>query len=54
MSNIDYTIIKWKAEVEDVTIELIERGVPPYEAAQQATRIVTQRRRKKHADKSGG
>lgn len=37
-------IRKYTREVESETIKLIERGVPPYDAAEQAKRIVAVRR----------
>lgn len=47
-------ITQWQSEVDRETIDLIEIGVPPYEAAERAAETVSSRRRNIHADKSGG
>ena len=54
MSKLDVVTMQWKSEVDEQTIELIERGIPPYIAHEMAVNMVSSRRRKKHADKSGG
>jgi hypothetical protein len=36
---------QWDAEVDRKAAELIERGVPPYEAIEQAVKIVSLKRR---------
>uniref|UniRef100_A0A6M3LLN5 Uncharacterized protein n=1 Tax=viral metagenome TaxID=1070528 RepID=A0A6M3LLN5_9ZZZZ len=45
-------IQKWKNEVEDEAIKLIERGMPPWQATEKAVQIVSYRRRRERADKS--
>jgi len=47
MSELDFVIIKWENEVAAETIKLIENGVPPYTAKQQAVIIVSNRRSEK-------
>lgn len=42
--SLDQTIRKWKSEVEREMQRLIERGVPPWDAAEQAREIVSRRR----------
>ena len=53
MSKLHVSKMKWKSEVEEQEIELIERGIPPVDSYDLAINMVTNRRRKKHADKSG-
>ena len=40
-------IKKWDREVEEVAEQLIENGVPPYEAQIRAVEIVSERRKNK-------
>ena len=47
-------ITQWQGEVDRETINLIEAGVPPYEAGTRAVETVSNKRRNKYADKSGG
>jgi len=47
-------ITQWQREVDAETINLIEAGVPPPQAAIKAAEIISSRRRAEHADKSGG
>ena len=54
MDKLKVVVMQWDSEVEGQEIELIERGVPPWEAHQIAVNIITNRRRKEYADKSGG
>ena len=54
MSKLEVVTMEWKSEVEEQEIELIERGIPPYEAHEMAVSIISNRRRQKYADKSGG
>ncbi len=50
MSGLDVVMMKWKSEVEEETIKLIEKGVPPYEANERAVLIVSNKRANKNAD----
>ena len=52
MSGLDVVMMKWKSEVDAETIKLIEKGVPPYTANQQAVIIVSNRRANKNADQN--
>ena len=54
MSKLDVAKKIWLEDVENEEIKLIERGVPPCQAIGQAIKIISERREKKHADKSGG
>ena len=54
MSKLEVAKQMWKAEVEEEEIKLIEKGTPPTAAVIDAITIVSNRRKKKHADKSGG
>ena len=36
---------KWSAEIDDIACELLERGVPPYDALDRARGMVADRRR---------
>lgn len=47
MSSFDTARRHWDIEVDSVAAELVEQGVPPWDAAEQARRIVSQRRRMK-------
>ena len=53
MGKIAEVISKWKSEVEDEAIKLIEGGMPPWQATEKAVEIVSYRRRRGRADKSG-
>jgi len=53
MGKIAEVISKWKSEVEEEMIKLIESGMPPYQANEKAVQIVSYRRRRGRADKSG-
>lgn len=53
-TNLNFVISQWQQEVDQETIDLIEAGMPPYEATERAALIVSRRRREKNADKSGG
>jgi len=45
---------QWQEDVDIETIRLIKEGAAPYHAAQQAVKVVTDRRRAESAVKSGG
>lgn len=51
---LSFTITKWQRDVDIETIDLIKIGIPPYEAAERAAKIVSNRRRQEHVNKSGG
>jgi len=53
-TELELTITKWQKEVNIESILLIENGYSPREADDIARQIVSVRRRKAHADKSGG
>lgn len=53
-TKLSFVITQWEEEVDKETIDLIEAGYPPYEAARIASHRISERRRKKHADKGGG
>jgi len=44
-SQLKLAITEWQAEVDAVTVLLIEAGVPPYEAEPRAVETVSNRRR---------
>ena len=44
MSKLDVAIMIYKSEIEEETIKLIKKGVPPYKAIEQAGGIVSIRR----------
>ena len=46
-------IREWESEVENETQRLVEQGMPPYDAMEQATKNVSARRKQKSADSSG-
>lgn len=54
MVELDLTIKEWENEVNAETIIQIENGESPYLAKTIAEVLVKERRRCKHADKSGG
>jgi hypothetical protein len=54
MIELDLTIRGWENEVNAETIRQIENGESPYLAKNIAEVLVKERRRSKHADKSGG
>ena len=54
MSKLDVAKQRWKTEVEEEEIKLIEKGTPPAAAVIDAITIVSNRRKKEHAAKSGG
>ena len=53
-TQIKYTNIKWGRAVTRKAIDLIEAGVPSHEAEWRAIEIMSNKRREKNADKSGG
>jgi len=54
MRRLDIVISKWESDVEEQEIELIEKGVTPYNAHEIAVSMVSKRRREKYDGKSGG
>jgi hypothetical protein len=54
MSLVDEALSKWNEEIEKETVKLIERGTRPEVARIEAENIVSERRKRKNADKSGG
>ena len=53
MNKLDVAKQEWKAEVEEEEIKLIEKGTPPAAAVIDAITIVSNRRKREYADKSG-
>jgi len=53
-TELELTITQWQKEVDAETVDLIEVGWPPREAEGLAMQKVSERRRKAHANKSGG
>jgi hypothetical protein len=47
VSNLNIEFARWNAEVEQEAAILIRKGVSPYEAVQTATKMVSERRRRK-------
>lgn len=52
-ADLEFAITKWQKDIDVETINLIEAGIAPDDAAEAATRIVSSRRRDRNADKSG-
>jgi hypothetical protein len=53
MSKLDVVKQRWTAEVEEMEIVLIEKGMPPSRAHEVAVNIISTRRSDKYIDKSG-
>lgn len=53
-TELELATTQWQKEVDAEIVDLIEAGYPPRDAVDRAIFIVSERRRNKNANKSGG